>query len=808
MTAVRGGIFMKKERRASGFIKVLAIVIAVTATLMAASAVFICVFSARHVDSERDELLFQAAKSGNITTFFAVVNGEETQIGELSLADGKKTWYPEEEIPETLKKAFVSAEDRRFYSHGGFDVKRLAGAALGYITGRSSYGGSTITQQVIKNISGDSERTVNRKLSEIIRAVRLERRHTKSEILEVYMNIVPLGENAVGVGRAAYIYFGKEPAELTLAEAATLVGITNAPTKYNPYINPEECVKKRNTVLYTMLDCGEITEEEYNSACEVPLTLSERGEHGYKVNSWFIETVCTDIVRDLMSRRGMSEGAARTLLECGGLKIITTENPEVQEILEKFFTDERNLPDEISNGLQIAMSVSDSSTGELVGIIGQCGVKGGNKLANHAIIPHTPGSSLKPLALYAPLIDSRRISVAEVFDDVPQSFTAASMTPYPHNSPDVYDGLITVRDALAKSKNTVALKLSQLRGLPQIYRDLNNDFGFTTLVNEKQDSNGRKLTDIAAAPLALGQLTDGLPLRELTHAYTVFPGDGSIGGDISYYSVSDLDGNILLENKPAKKRIYSEEAARVMCQALSGVTEFGTAAGVRLKYSVDTAGKTGTSGGDLDRLFIGFTPYYTAGIWCGYAGEREPRSLGRLSRSHVALWDDVMCSLHNMAIGDSAPRCFSTDGLVHAEFCRDSGKRCTLSCALDPRGERAEDGYFIPGTEPTEECDTHITVLYDTLTSAIACPCCPDEYLVPISLVKVPERKFPCEITVTDAEYAYYVLPDGAKAGDSYDIPYYIYTIPDGVYVGRGKRKKQYNSYCYIHSDGYSEHEE
>lgn len=808
MTAIRGGIFMKKERRASGFVKVLAIVITVSAVLTAASAAFICIFSARHVDSEKDELLFQTAKSGNITTFYAIVDGEERHIGELSLADGKKTWYSDDEIPKTLKKAFVSAEDRRFYSHGGFDVKRLAGAALGYITGRASYGGSTITQQVIKNISGDSERTVNRKLSEIIRAVRLERRHTKSEILEVYMNIVPLGENTVGVGRGAYVYFGKEPAELTLAEAATLVGITNAPTKYNPYINPEACVKKRNTVLYTMLDCGEITEEEYNTACETPLTLSERGEHGYKVNSWFIETVCADIIRDLILRERMSEGAARTLLECGGLKVITTEKPEVQETLEKIFTDEENLPDEVRDGLQIAMSVSDSCTGELVGIIGQCGVKGGNKLTNHAMIPHTPGSSLKPLALYAPLIDSRRISVAEVFDDVPETFTGESMTPYPHNSPDVYDGLITVRDALAKSKNTVAIKLSKMRGLKPIYNDLIENFGFTTLVNEKYDGNGRRLTDIATAPLALGQLTDGLPLRELTHAYTVFPGDGLIGGDISYYSVSDFAGNILLENKVSNKQIYSKESARVMCQALSGVTEFGTAAGVRLKYSVDTAGKTGTSGGDLDRLFVGFTPYYTAGIWCGYSGGHEPRSLGKLSRSHVALWDDVMCSLHDTVIDDSAPRSFSTDGLVHAEFCRDSGKMCTVSCALDPRGERTEDGYFIPGTEPTDECDAHITVLYDTLTSAIACPCCPDEYLVPISLVKVPERKFPCEIIVTDAEYAYHDLPDDVKAGDSYDIPYYIYTIPDGVYVGRGKRKKQYNSYCYIHSDGYSEYEE
>lgn len=796
-----------------GFQKVL---IGVGIALLSLSVLFmlgvaaLSLYAHTRLDTAGDELLFSAARCGSMTHFF--VDGGDgtgdlasyipTEYRALALGTEEKFWYSYEDIPENLKNAFLAAEDRKFFSHPGFDAVRTARAAWNQIThAGATYGASTITQQVVKNISGDNEVTFTRKLSEILRAVHLEHRYTKEEIFEVYLNIVPMGDRLIGVGAAAREYFGKEPSELTLAEAATLTGITNAPGRYHPRQHPDAAVQKRNRVLFAMLDFGVIDEEAYRLAIAEPLRVRPAPSREETVHSWFVETVLRDLGDDLETKLGMKRETLTALLRSGGLSVYTTMRPEVQEALEETMAALTGIPE----GVHYAMAVTDSQTDALVGIVGNSGKKEGNRLLNFATVPHTPGSALKPLALYAPLLDEKRIHAATVFDDVPVLFTEqnGTYTEYPHNAPNVYDGLTPVCEALRLSKNTVAARLYEMRGAEAVYRTLVRDFGFDTLVRSRVTANGGRLTDLALAPLALGQLTDGVSLRRLTEAYTTFPAEGVMRRGRSYLAVYAHDGSLIYENPQEEKRVFSEATARIMNQMLSRVVESGTAKGIRLAESVDTAGKTGTSGESRDKLFIGYTPYYTAGIWCGTSD--GTKSVPKEAPSHLTVWDDAMRKIHRARLAKIAEEKtlrFCTEGLVRREFCMDSGELYSDLCLSDPRGMRMMSAYFTADNLPCSLCTRHVAVRYDMQSGAVACPLCPTEDVGTVSLLRMPERKFPKEITVTDAQYMYFADSDTlARRGDSYDIPYFIYALPPDVYCGRSAGKKQYNSSCYLHDD-------
>lgn len=756
-----------------------------------------------------DESLFEASKESNITKFYYDASyGKGRYIAKelcsINPTGNRKQWYAYADIGDNLKNAFISVEDRNFFSHHGVDVKRTAFAAINYFLHfRKKFGGSTITQQVIKNISGDSEQTVKRKLSEIIRAFHIEYSHSKEEIFEMYLNIVPMGEGMLGVGLAAQSYFGKTPDSLSIAEAATLVGITNAPTKYNPHTNPKSCIEKRNTVLASMLEYGVINKVEYESAIESELNVISENTEGGDVDSWFTETVCDDVVNDLVSRKGMSRSAARFLLLNGGLSVYTTVDPEIQKILENYFEQGENFPEAVKSGLEYSMVISDSKTGNLLAIVGGVGKKNGNRLLNYALTPRAPGSSLKPIALYAPLIDDGKANWATVFDDVPVLFnrnSAGEYIPYPKNYPDTYGGLTTLSDALCQSKNTVAVRMYKMLGAKRIFYMLKNDFGFDTLVESESVPSGATVTDIDMAPLALGQLTHGISLRKLTEAYTVFSNDGTLQKCRSYTSVYNGNGECILDNSCDVKTVFTKETARIMNKLLMRVVDCGTAKSITLKNTVDTAGKTGTSGNDIDRLFVGYTPYYTAGIWCGYSGEAQ--SIGYQSITHLHIWDEVMKKVHEAKLEKTENiESFSIDGLKYLPYCKDSGGMFSDRCIYDPRGERLEYGYFTDTNKPNLLCDRHILCLYDEITGGVAVTGCPEENLKSVSLLDVSERNFPIEIIVTDAEYVWRKLPEGTPPGASYDVPYFINILADGEFVGRGKNKKQFNSSCYLHND-------
>ncbi len=689
-------------------ILIFASVILVLTLLLSFGLIGVYAFSSLGVDYGLDEELFASSGKSSVTTYYAFnQGGEAVKIYE---SGPRLTEHASlEEIPKMLIDGFISAEDRDFYSHRGVDIKRTAYALVNHLLPRKSrFGASTITQQVIKNISGDDEPTIRRKAYEIMRARHLEKLHTKDEILEMYLNILPMGDNIYGVKMAADVYFGKELIELNLSECAALVGITNAPSKYSPYRNPGECQAKRDRVLYAMLDNGVISESEYNEARAVPLKVKPKDVKLYKYSSWFIETVREDVCSDLMKKYQISRAAARVMLG-GGVKIYTTVDMGVQRILEEYFENEDNLPSEVKDGLKIAFTVVNPKDNTLLGIIGDKGRKQGDYLYNNATVPHTPGSVLKPIALYLPLLENRKINWATVIDDIPVEVKDSEdgHRLYPHNSPDVYDGLISVKDAICRSKNTVAVKLYNMLGAESIYKNLYENYYFDTLVRQEK-ANGVTVSDLAPSPLALGQLTRGVSLRKMTESYTVFY-DGGLREPRSYYTVTLDDGRELLRKEESVRKVASRESARIMTALLSEVVNDGTARSLRLKDVVDTAGKTGTSGADRDKWFIGFTPYFTAGIWCGF-GDGGGFSPG--SNTHLKMWDEVMISLHSELISDiDSPEGFSYDGLLRLPYCKASGCNFTEACSHDARPNMLEYGYFTEDNKPVRDCSLHKLVL-------------------------------------------------------------------------------------------------
>ena len=758
------------------------------------------VFVYKGINFEADERLFESAAEFHSTTFYANGadgNGEYEPLAIEISGSMRKLFYSHDEISRYLKDGFIAVEDKIFYEHKGIDLKRTLMAAANYVLKRNKvFGASTITQQVVKNISGDNQLTLRRKLEEIIRAIHIERKYSKEEILEVYLNVIPMSENIYGVGAASRAYFGKEPGELLPQEAAMLIGITNAPTAYNPYLNADACKRKRDIVLSVMHTDGVIGDSEYENALNSPLKVISREEREDRLDSWFVETVIDDVTADLSKKYEISTSAARMMLLGGGYRVYTTMDIRVQKILEKYFEDLDNFPKEFDSGLNCAMTVTDSSNGYLIGIVGRVGKKSGNRLLNHATTPHIPGSTLKPIALYAPLLDEGRINWATVFDDVPVSFIEqeGEIREYPRNSPAVYDGLTTVKDALRNSKNTIAVRLCNMRTPRKVFTSLKNEFGFDTLIEREGN-----VTDIDLAPMALGQLGRGISLRKLTESYSALAGDGVWREACSYLYITDYSGRPIIEKEQGKRKIFKSTTARIMNQMLMTVTENGTAGRLTLKHKINTAGKTGTSGGSRDKSFIGYTPYYTAGIWCGY--DMGDRAVPLMSKSHLEIWDEVMLAIHSTVDSDDEIKEFSTGGLYFLPYCKDSGKIYTDKCIFDPRGSREEYGFFTDDNAPRGECNRHILCRYDSETKAIACPSCPIENLVTVSLLSINDRAFPKEITITDAEYVFRDIDGYTPRPIDFALPYFQYSIPDGVFVGRSKGKKQFNSNCYLHDE-------
>lgn len=706
------------------------------------------------LDSKADLAVMEAARLSRTTRLYAPL--PETPREELSLdtylpqevgilwGEENMVWAQWDEIPANLKNAFVAIEDQRFWRHRGVDMRRTLLATLNYIIPfRGTFGGSTITQQLIKNVHGEKEVSPTRKLKEIIRAVRLERVYSKEEILTYYLNIVPMGNGCMGVKSAARYYFGKDLDALDLVECAALAAITNAPARYDPTQYPEENATRRALVLDGMLQNGYIGREEYEKARGASLVLNVTDPiYTTRRNSWYAETVIDDVIEALSEKLGISRTAASTMLYRGGLEIYTLMDPRVQAVMEECLATE-----EVSDALAGAnggMIVSHPETGDLLGIIGGMGEKEGNRLFHRATGGYyPPGSAIKPLSVYGPALESDLITYATAFDDLPR-VTGQGL--WPHNSPNVYAGRIGVYEAIAKSKNTVAVDVLELVGKERAYEVLQRQLHFSGV------TRGGEVSDLAAAPLALGQLSRGATLREMGAAFGTFANGGVYQKPRSYLAVYDSRGNLLLTNEREEERVWSEETAAIMTKMLEGVVEGGTARRITLKETVDTAGKTGTSGGDKDKWFVGYTPYCVGTIRLGYDdGEAMPAG----SWLHLCLWDRVMQGVHGVFLGEGegSPRSFVLpEGVVEASFCRDSGHLPTPACKTELRGDRREIGYFKRGTQPREECDNHMLAHFD-LEDGWGTGAAENESSIEFYVLTLPHREVPEGVHPADEEY-------------------------------------------------------
>ena len=779
----------------------------------------LAIYIEKKVEKNIDESLFSIVGSGSDTELYYYEQDEQTGELKAQKIDGEVIYggyrcvYAEyESIPENLRDAFVSIEDKRFYKHRGVDWKRTLSAGLNYFLKFSnSYGGSTITQQLIKNITDEDDFSLQRKIQEIFWALDLETKFDKSEILGLYLNIINLSQGCYGVGAAADRYFSKSVSELTLNECACIAAITNSPSYYDPIRNPENNKRRKDIILTQMYEQGYITNDEYLSAKGMDITLNVNTKYdSNEINSWYTDMVVEDIINGLVTEKGYSRAMANLLIYTGGLKIYTAMDPDVQKILEEYYSNTSNFFQSTQGEVpQSSMIVIDPYNGNVLGVVGAIGEKKANIIQNFATQTRRPaGSVIKPVSVYAPAMENKILNWATVYDDVPVNFgnyntdpqkgAIVEPVPWPANSNGVYRGLTNVNFAIKQSINTVTVRALYELGIENSFNFLYEKVGLKSLIREGIDSNGAYITDMDVAALSLGQFNYGVTVREMTAAYSIFVNMGIYNKPRSYYKVTDSYGSILLENRYSGGAVISEETASIMSMMLENVIDDGTAKAISLKSSIACAGKTGTTQNNYDRWFIGYTPYYIGGVWYGY---EYPKSL---SGSNICLdvWDRVMTEIHQKKGYENKEFEYS-DNLVEREYCADSGKLMTEACKRDPRGDRAEKGYFVVGNEPAEYCDRHIPAAYDSNSGGICLEgMCAQNNVSYIGLISV-ERRFPMQIYVTDAQYVWCNVDSGVMPETSPYLPFFNNILSDGVFCGISNTQDQFNRLCRAHFDYY-----
>ena len=783
------------RRRAPRFLRALFTVGAAFLLILLACAAALVLYASSHgIKREFDMSLTDGVLCDSVTKLY--YSDEEGEAHEL---DGGKlrgsyvrTFVPISDIPEDLVNAFIAIEDKRFYTHHGVDFYRTARAGVNYIIhSSSSYGASTITQQLVKNLTGRDEVTADRKLQEIVYALDLETKLEKKEILELYLNVINLSGNCYGVGAAAERYFSKPVSELDLAECACIAAITKNPSRYDPIKHPENNAARRDVILSEMLEQGYISWEEYDSAYGRELSFSHSDERE-EFNSWYVDMVINDVIDDLVSELGYSREAASRLIYGGGLKIYTLEDPAVQECVEEYYADESNFPENGGQG-RSAVIVIDPYTGAILGVAGNIGEKTGDRVQSYATDTKRPsGSTIKPLSVYAPGLEEGVLTWATVYDDVPVEFVSdgdGGYRTWPNNATMTFRGLTNVRYAIENSLNTVAVRALLDLGEEKAYQYLKEGFGLASLLPQ----------DTGAAALALGQQSRGVTLRELTAAYSVFANGGIYSSPRSYSLVMTYDGKVLLGNDPESRRVISEANAAVMTKLLERVVTGASGEKISLRDDLPIAGKTGTTQKSCDRWFVGYTPYYLCGVWYG---NEYPSTLPDNTRTVCSeTFNAVMTLLHADILDAGEVRDFPLpDNVIQATFCRDSGKLMTGACICDPRGEREESGWFVSGTQPMSLCNRHVLVDYDVRGGGVATPYCPRDNVTRVGLLRV-ERDFPEQIFVSDAQYAaggrISMSPEFSGVGRAY----FASSLKEGRYCGISEVGKQYNCGCPLHSN-------
>lgn len=640
----------------------------------------------------------------NLNSFIYAKESDSDEYTLYETIKGKENreWVDSDKIPDTLKNAVVAIEDERFYKHHGVDWVRTIGAVKGWLLGGTQYGGSTITQQLIKNITADNDYSVKRKVNEIFRAFALEKEiDDKDRILVMYLNTIFLGYNSYGVQTAAMQYFDKDVSQLDLAESAVLAGLTNNPSIYDVYNHPEKVKERQETILAQMLDQKMISQEEYEAAVAEELNYRPYEEYQQEIKStysYFTDEVIKDVINDLMTEKGYSRLVAENMVYSGGLNIYATIDTKVQNALDEVWANADNFPNTEKYGEipQSAMVITDKQ-GNIVGIAGGRGEKTSSRGFSYASdARRQPGSSIKPLATYGPAMDAGIATPdTTVYDRA--LIQDADGNPWPMNDGKYPTGrAMTVKEGMTRSLNTISAQLLKQLTPQKSYEFMTQQLGFK-LVDSRTNEDGTVQSDIDLAPLALGALTDGVTVREMAGGFSTFINDGVYGGTRTYTKVTDSEGNTIMENTPnTDKGFTNVRTDYYMLDCLQNVTAHGTAYGIQLD-GVETGGKTGTTTSNTDIWFCGITPKYSGAVWVGY--EHNYRLDGLYGRNAAEIWLAVMQKVHAGDSGlvfDSHPQDFE-----EVTYCMDTGLLASGACRA---AGRAATGRFWKDKVPTETC--------------------------------------------------------------------------------------------------------
>ncbi|GKX27985.1 hypothetical protein SH1V18_04650 [Vallitalea longa] len=766
-----------------------------------------------------------------------IYDQDGNEIVQLHGSNANRIYVELDEIPTYLRDGFIAIEDERFWQHNGIDIKGIFRAIFTNLkSGSLAEGASTITQQLIKNNILSTETSFERKIQEQYLAIQLEKKSDKETILENYLNTIGLGRGTNGVQAAANKYFNKDVSELTIAESAVIASITKNPSYYDPVTYPENNKKRQSRILTKLLEQEKITQAQYDEAINEDvynnIQIVNKSFAGNSSYSYYVDEVISRVIDDLMVKKGYTESQASNLIYRGGLSIYCNQDSDIQKIVDETYTNEdffpkknvdyavrlfytvtikdkdghkkdinkdktfdtdqeaadymeqvkKELEDEgntiISDNSisvpqpQSAMAIIDQHTGYVKAISGGRGEKVGNRTFNRATnSKRHPGSTFKTLAAYLPAIDTAGYTLATVIDDVPSKLPNM---PYgwPKNYYRQYKGLSTVREGLKYSMNILAVKTLNDVGVQTGY-DYLIKLGFSTLV-ENETVNGKNYTDKGLS-LALGGLSQGVTVLELTAAYAAIANDGVYIEPTFYSRVLDHDGKLLLQKEPVTRTVMKETTAFLLTDALVDVCSPG-GTGYPVHFNgMPIAGKTGTSSDDVDLVFAGYTPYYTAVVWKGYDQQQEQVYVR--NGYHKAIWKEVMQRIHK----DLPRKEFNKpSGIVTAKICTESGKLAVPGlCDHDQRGSTVRTEYFAKGTEPTEPCDVHVKAVICKDSGLMATENCPEsskEELVyiqrPIPFVPQDPNRPP---DIADRQYE--LLP--SKIGEYCNIHTAQPEIPD-----------------------------
>lgn len=575
------------------------------------------------------------AKSLNQTSFIYIKDDETGEFKEYQTlySTENRIWVDNQDIPQAMKDAVVAIEDKRFYEHNGVDWARTLSAVVNLATGEDTYGGSTITQQLIKNITDDNEVSINRKLREICKALKLEDEYTKDQILEAYLNVVNFGNNCQGVESAAQLYFDKSIKDCSIAECAAIAGITQNPSLWNPLVYPDNNKQRREIVINEMYDQGKITKSEYDNAMKESADMTFVGFKNTKeddddndyVQNWYIDQVFYDLREDLALYYNISEEAASEKLYTEGLKIYCAMDEKMQSYMEEAA---QSIDKSYDYDLQIG-SVLMGFDGRVIATVGSSKKKTQAlewDRATHSKLQ--PGSSIKPVIVYPYAIDNKLLYYSSVVKDEPVDNWKdqnGQLVSGPNNAYYGYKGDMLLPDAIEWSSNATAVQTMNLIGGPSVaYEQAVTKMGFKSLSEQDTQNTGA---------LSMGGMNGGVSVREMAAAYNYLGNGGLYYEPYTYYYVTDSEDNIIIDNREAvPKQAYSAETASIMNRLLSyNVTNSAHTNAQYARISGwDIIGKTGTTDEDKDSWFCGLSPYAAMATWCGFD---KPASISNTSTS-------------------------------------------------------------------------------------------------------------------------------------------------------------------------------